>query len=673
MASISRPHPNPLRALTRAVLLGCAAGLLGLVLPISHPAPAAADPRVRITTVVSGLTIPWDVTWVGDVMLYDLRAGQVWSKRGSAAPRRVNIPLPRVYVNSEGGLLGMVADPAAATNGRFYLCVSTKDAAGRPVDVRVLRYRLTSDTTAVSDGSQPVVDGIPVNRGRHNGCRLRFGVDGKLYVGTGDAAVGTTPQRRSSLGGKVLRVNADGSIPRDNPYYSSGGDARYVWNYGHRNIQGLTARPGTKQMWTAEHGPARDDEINESVRAANYGWDPGPRYDESRPMTDKRKFPRAKGAKWSSGRPTVATSGLTFLSGSAWGSWEGAMAVAMLKGQGIKLLFLNPSRQVSQTKNIGGLGAYGRIRTVQQGPDGALYFTTSNGGGRDVIGRIAPTAAPSTVDAGRNVASTGVSAARVGSDLYVYARTAGNRIVFKRSTDDGRRWSGWQEAGVTSAAAPSVASSARGRVDLVTRSASGRVIYTWYVDRQRRGQTDLGGSVTAVSVSSASAGRLDVFALSPTGGVIRRQFDGQRWSNWRDLGGSFSSAVGVSVNTSTRETLLTARGPAGEVYTRTVTPTGDGTAWTRGPGQLWSGRALGDTRTGVGLVGASVGNDGYLTLMRGNLVQGIPAARFTSDLDVVTRPDGSWIVFGRHPDGSLSYLNGRRGEYRQVRLGGSLT
>ena len=135
--------------------------LAGAALAVEQPA-AEATPAVRVTTVVSGLSNPWDLTWVGGLMLYDLRAGQVWSKRGANAPRRVSISgFPSIFAQSEGGLLGMVADPAASTNKRFYTCQSVRDSAGRPLDVRVLRWRLTSDTTAVSDGA-PVVTGLPL-------------------------------------------------------------------------------------------------------------------------------------------------------------------------------------------------------------------------------------------------------------------------------------------------------------------------------------------------------------------------------------------------------------------------------------------------------------------------------------------------------------------------------
>nr|WP_294690547.1 PQQ-dependent sugar dehydrogenase [uncultured Friedmanniella sp.] len=366
-----------------------AAGLTGALSAsflVAGPAEVAqARPSYRFTTVVSGLSIPWDVTWVGPVMLFDQRSGGVWSKRGSAAPRRVQIPMPAPYVNGEGGLLGMVAHPKAASNKQFYTCQTTAGAR----DVRVLRWRLTSDTQAVAVG-KPIVTGIPLTSGRHTGCRLRFSQKGMLYIGTGDAAVGTNPQRKSSLGGKVLRVHSDGRLPKTNPYASARGNARYVWNYGHRNIQGLAVRPSTGRLYTAEHGPDRNDEVNAVVKRANYGWDPVPGYNESRPMTDRTKYPQARRAIWSSGRPTVATSGLTFVTGRAWENWNGALAVAQLKGTGIRLLFLDRAGKVTSTRMVPGTSAYGRIRTVQMGPDGALYFTTSNGS-RDRIVKVTPT------------------------------------------------------------------------------------------------------------------------------------------------------------------------------------------------------------------------------------------------------------------------------------------
>lgn len=631
------------------------------------PPTAEATPSFTISRVVTGLTIPWDLTWVGPVMLYDQRGGGIWSKRGSAAPKRVSIALPSLYANSEGGLLGMVADPNAASNHLFYTCQSVM-ASGKPLDVRVLRWRLTSDTRAVAVG-KPVITGLPVNRGRHNGCRLRFGPEGKLFVGTGDAAVTGNSQNRQSLGGKVLRVNANGTIPKDNPFYAQGKQARYVWSYGHRNLQGLAFRPGTRELWSAEHGTDRDDEVNHIVKGSNYGWQANPGYNESPPMTDLRRYPKARSATWKSGKPTVATSGLTFLNSPAWGRWEGAVAVAMLKGQGIKILFLNPTGAYHSATNVAGLGTYGRIRTVQVGPDGALYFTTSNGDGRDVIGKITPTATPPTVPAGRNVASVGVSAVRTGSNLYAFVRTTSNVISFKRSRDDGRTWrSGWTSTGVTSTMAPAVASSANGRVDLLTRDAQGRTTHTWFVNGVRRGQTALGGQLTTATVSSLGDGTLDVFGLSPNGAVYRKHFH-QTWSSWQRLsGGGLTSSVGASVNYDTRTTVITARGRTGGIHERTVTATGNGPNWTSRSGLLWSGRALGDRFGGRTMLAVSRGSDGYARWQRGNTVMGLEV-NITSDPDIVARPDGSWVMFARTSSG-LTFYDARPGQYRPRSLGG---
>ena len=119
-----------------------------------------------------------------------------------------------------------------------------------------------------------LVTGIPLTSGRHSGCRLRFRSATMLYIGTGDAAVGTNPQNLKSLGGKVLRIRSDGSIPKSNPFYARGGNARYVWTYGHRNVQGSRSGPATTSCGRAEHGPTRDDEVNRILKGRNYGWSP---------------------------------------------------------------------------------------------------------------------------------------------------------------------------------------------------------------------------------------------------------------------------------------------------------------------------------------------------------------------------------------------------------------
>jgi len=359
--------------------------LMGLALlapgtsSVAAAAPMPAAPpsgfSYSVNQVAAGLQIPWDVTWIGSMMLFDERPGRLWTLRPGGSPVRVNLPLPKVFQSSEAGLLGLVADPQATSNGFFYTCMSVAKSSGAASDVQVWKWRLVDDANAVKVAT--LVKGIPIGYGRHNGCRLLFRSAQLLYIATGDAAKGTNPQNLKSLGGKVLRIRSDGSIPKTNPFYKRGGNARLVWSFGHRNLQGLAKRPGTSELWTAEHGPSRDDEINRIFKGRNYGWSPTPGYNEKRSMTDRSRFPRAVKARWRSGYPTVATSGAAFLSGAQWGRWNGSLVVAELKGQGILVFKVSKAGKLTKTGEIA--TSYGRIRTVRQGPDGALYFTTSNG------------------------------------------------------------------------------------------------------------------------------------------------------------------------------------------------------------------------------------------------------------------------------------------------------
>ncbi|MFL6096157.1 MAG: PQQ-dependent sugar dehydrogenase, partial [Blastococcus sp.] len=229
--------------------------------------------------------------------------------------------------------------------------------------------------------ADPLVGDIPVNEdsGRHGGCRLRFTPDGALLISTGDNAVGSNPQDRSSRAGKVLLADpATGEVA--------------VWTYGHRNVQGLAVRPGTGQIFAVEQGTFRDDEVNLLRAGGNYGYDPNGadgRYDESVPMTDT-DIPGAIEAVWSSGPETIATCGGTFLDGDQWGSYDGLLLLGVLKGQGVLALRLDRDGALVKQFRLPELeGHYGRIRTVQQGTDGDLYVTTDNGDD-DKLLRVTP-------------------------------------------------------------------------------------------------------------------------------------------------------------------------------------------------------------------------------------------------------------------------------------------
>ena len=345
----------------------------------------AAAPDITVVTLVSGLSIPWDIAFTPNgTMLFTERGGDLKARLTDGTVHTVAANFSDLYSSGEAGLMAIVVDPGFTSNRRFYTC-----QAHTGPKVQVIAWTINADYTSATRATDPLVGGIPA-AGRHSGCRLRFGPQGYLWIATGDAATGTVPQDLTSLGGKVLRVNA--STGAAAPGNLSGSR---VYTYGHRNPQGLARRPGTNQMWTVEHGPSVDDEINLLTASGNYGWDPVPGYDESVPMTDLEQFPNAIEAKWSSGNRTLATSGGIFLQGADWEEWNGRLAVATLKNRSLRVFEFTPDGTfVSQVVVPELDGAYGRLRTPMLGPDGTLYVTTSNGSGSDRILKVVPSRPP---------------------------------------------------------------------------------------------------------------------------------------------------------------------------------------------------------------------------------------------------------------------------------------
>jgi glucose/arabinose dehydrogenase len=245
--------------------------------------------------------------------------------------------------------------------------------------------------TVATRANDPLFGGLPIGAGRHGGCQLDIDQAGALTVGTGDSAVGSLPQNLASLGGKTLRVNRfSGDAWPSNPFSgSSNPDTARILSYGHRNVQGVTIHPDTGEVWTVEHGPSRDDEVNRIVAGGNYGWNPVPGYNESVPMTDTSEFPGAITAAWSTGAPTLALSGASFLSSNSWGSWRNGLAVTALKNQSLRILFFTADGRYRGQRQVID-GEYGRLRAVAEGPDGSLYITTSNGAGQDKVLQVTP-------------------------------------------------------------------------------------------------------------------------------------------------------------------------------------------------------------------------------------------------------------------------------------------
>ena len=343
-----------------------------------------APPDLRVATLVSGLSIPWDIAFTPDgTMLFTQRAGVLSSRLADGTVQTIDADFGDLYTAGSVGLMGIVVDPGFASNRRFYTCQGHTGP-----EIQVIAWTLNAAYTQATRVADPLVGGIPstLHAEPHGGCRLRFGPEGYLWIATGDAHTVTVAQDLNSLGGKVLRVDAStGAGAPTNPFAPS-----RIYTYGHRNPQGLALRPGTSQMWSVEHGPSVDDEINLLVAGRNYGWDPGIVYDQNVPMTDLVEYPDAVEAKWSSGSPTLATSGAIFVEGNQWGVWEGRLAVATLRDSMLRLFEFTPDGAFVSQVIVSELdGTFGRLRTPMLGPDGALYVTTSNGGGVDRILRLA--------------------------------------------------------------------------------------------------------------------------------------------------------------------------------------------------------------------------------------------------------------------------------------------
>jgi glucose/arabinose dehydrogenase len=482
----------------------------------SRLAPALA---LAVTPVVSGLSIPWDVAFADDgTMFFTERAGRISVRLIDGVVRRLTANMNDLWAQGETGLMGIELDPAFNQNRRVYTCQGTLDNNNT---VQVLAWVADAGLTRLDRVNDPLVGGIDGSSGRHGGCQLRIGPDGTLLIGTGDAATGTNPQNLQSLAGKTLRVNRFTGAPV--PGNAGGGDPR-IYTYGHRNVQGLAVRTNG-QVFSIEHGSDRDDEVNILQPGGNYGWDPVPGYNETRPMTDFGKFPNAVGAVWSSGFPTIATSAGTFLRGAKWQGWNGALAVSVLAGRHLRVFFLDSRGAVVDQYLPPELnGRFGRLRGAELGPDGDLFVTTSNGS-NDAILRVSPV--PSSAPGSGH-----------GGDIVALDPATGSSYVARSSGDSftpfGHVWlTGWG-AGNFRLLPGDV--NADGRTDLIAKATNG----SWYValsngngfvpsDHLWLTNWAWGDGFTLLAGDVTGDGRDDIVALDPATGssyVARSSGDG---------------------------------------------------------------------------------------------------------------------------------------------------
>jgi glucose/arabinose dehydrogenase len=334
----------------------------------SRSALARPSAELPVETVAGGLHAPWALDFAPDGRIFITeRPGRI---RVVANGQLVDQPWATVEVaaSGEAGLMGLALDPSFATNGRVYIAYTHRTGGG----MRNRLARLREDpSTGRGVEDLVLVDGVQ-GANVHDGGRVRFGPDGKLYWTMGDASNAALAQDLGSPNGKIHRLETDGSAPPDNPWPGS-----TILSYGHRNPQGLAWQPGTGLLFSTEHGPSGPqgccvDELNVILPGANYGW-PLIRGDERLEGMMSPVLHSGTSDTWAPGGAAFVTTG----------SWAGSMIFAGLRGEALYRVTFDPSNPSAAT-GIEPLfkQQLGRVRDVVEGPDGALYALTSNRDGR---------------------------------------------------------------------------------------------------------------------------------------------------------------------------------------------------------------------------------------------------------------------------------------------------
>jgi aldose sugar dehydrogenase len=355
------------------ICIGCA-GPTGRSLDGNEVAQVKSDVQYRLETVVQNVQVPWAIVWDPEGrMIFTERPGRVRVfEKGKLREEPLHV-VHEVRNVSESGLMGVCLHPDYTKNRYLYLSYAygARDRRGEH-GVRVVRF-VNEGTRLKQD--KVIVDGIPGAQ-NHAGCRIKFGPDKKLYVTAGEATRWQLAQEMDTLAGKILRVNDDGSIPSDNPFVGRSGVRPEIWAYGSRNSQGIDWHPDTGLLVETEHGPSGfeglgggGDEVNIVDKGANLGW----------PTIHHRETQSGMVSPLLEYSPAVAPASGMFYSGRVFKEWRGNYFFGNLVGRSVIRVALNGRKVVSQEKM---LTEYGRIRDVAEGPDGYIYFSTSNRDGR---------------------------------------------------------------------------------------------------------------------------------------------------------------------------------------------------------------------------------------------------------------------------------------------------
>ena len=339
-----------------------------------------------IDTVVTGLEVPWGLAFLpnGDLLISERKGTlHTFSNGKLSAPIQ---GLPPIMAFGQGGLMDIALHPDYDKNGWIYFTYSALDTKSdrRMGNTNVMRARLQGNKLV---DVQVLFEGTPVtDRGHHFGSKLAFDGKGHLYFGIGDRGQHFDfPQKLDNSNGKIHRINDDGTIPTDNPFYNTPGAIKSIYSYGHRNPQGTVVHPVTGDVWETEHGPMGGDELNLIKPGLNYGWPVisyGINYDGTilTELTEKEGMEQPV-LQWT---PSIAACGMTFVTGDRFKKWENNILVGSLRFDYVERVVLNGHKIARTEKLVEGIG---RVRNVVMSPDGLVYVGVEEPG---MILRLVP-------------------------------------------------------------------------------------------------------------------------------------------------------------------------------------------------------------------------------------------------------------------------------------------
>ena len=326
--------------------------------------------------VVPDLYIPWGMTFLPDgSMLITEKTGEIIHFKDG---KKITVEGgPEVYVRGQGGLMDIKTHPNYTKNGWIYITYSSSEGEGDGGNTALMRAKLSGNKLVEKEllyKAEP-----NTRRGQHWGSRIEFDNRGYLYFSIGDRGErDVNPQDITRDCGKIYRLNDDGSIPKDNPFYKYKDSKKAIYSYGHRNPQGMAKNPFTGAIWVNEHGPKGGDEINVIKRGRNYGW-PVISYGINYSGTTFTDITEKPGMEqplfyWV---PSIAPSGMAIVSSINYPEWKGDVLVGSLKFEYLERLILKYNKVVKREKLFEGIG---RLRNVIEAPNGIIYIAVEGKG-----------------------------------------------------------------------------------------------------------------------------------------------------------------------------------------------------------------------------------------------------------------------------------------------------